>query len=212
MRRILESNTRRVEILRLHERDAADVPMRFGDRLLTLDFLRVFMRDPMNMMTLRNALAEVFPVMDISRLTDDETLQRFSWQIADRYFELVLRVEGISHLVGVGAGESSEAGSEADSEAAGGADETAQEAPVTSVPAAPIAPQEERDWIEFRIVDDETDLPMPGIELKIKLPTGETKDYTTDANGIVHIDDLTSGTCDIVEMTDPDASEVVRVE
>ena len=65
MRRILESNTHRVEILRLHERDTADVPMEFGDRLLTLDFLRAFIRDPMNMITLRNILAEVFPVMDI---------------------------------------------------------------------------------------------------------------------------------------------------
>ena len=207
LRRILQSGTQKVEILRSHELDSDDTPMEFGDRLLTLDLLRGFMHDPLNMVTLRSALAELIPVTDIFRLTDEEVLQQFAWQISRRYFELVLRVEELPRLVGPG---TSSDDSEADSETA-----AEEEAPATS--AAPIATavpeeEEETDWIEFRVVDDETDQPVSGIGLKIKLPAGETKDYTTDSNGIVHIDDLPPGTCDIVEITDPDASEVVQVE
>ncbi|MFC1716730.1 SpaA isopeptide-forming pilin-related protein [Candidatus Poribacteria bacterium] len=202
MRRILETDTQRVEILRSHERDSADVPLEFRDRLLMLDFLREFMHDPLNMATLRYALSELLPFMDIIRLKDDEVIQQFAWQVTRRYFDLVLRVQGIPRLVGPG--ESSDE-SEPDSEAAAGADETAEEAP-------PAAVEEETDWIEFRVVNDETDVPISGVGLKIRLTTGETRDYTTDANGLVHIDDLPSGTCDIVEITDPDASEVVQVE
>ncbi len=200
MKRILRHGVQRVEILRSHECDSDDIPMKFGDRLLMLEFLRGFMHDPLNMATLRNALAEQLPFMDIIRLKDDEILQQFAWQITRRYFELVPRVIELSRFVGPGA---SSDDSEADSEA--GAGEAA-------APPAAAAPQEETDWIEFRVVNDETDLPVPGIGLKVKLTTGETKDYTTDANGIVRIDDLPPGTCDIVEITDPDASEVVRVE
>lgn len=248
MQRILQSSTQRVEILRPHERGSDDIPMDFRDRFLTLDFLRRLTHNPLNMITLRDALAEIVPVTDISRLTDDEILQQFAWLVACKYFELVPMVEEMPRLVGLGtlreadSTADSSASSEADSAGPAGATETAEQPPVTTAtppatiaepsettaappatiaepsattPAPPVslaAPEEETDWIEFRVVDDETDMPMSGIGLKIKLPTEEIKDYTTDANGIVRIDDLTPGTCDIVEITDPDAGEVVLVE
>jgi len=228
VRWILQSSTQRVEILRPYKRNSDDIPMDFRDRFFTLDFLRRLTRDPLNMTTLRNALAEIVPVTDISRLTDDEILQQFAWQIACKYFELVPRVEELPHIVGLGtlSDADSEAdssadsaadpssSSEADSAGPAGATETAEQAPATTAMPTPPpdVPEEETDWIEFRVVDDETDLPLSDIGLKIKLPTGETKDYTTDSNGIVRIDDLTPGTCDIIEMTDPDAAEVVGVE
>ena len=221
MKRILQSSVQRVEILWSHECDSADVPVEFADRLSALDFLRSFMHDPLNMVTLRSALAEQFPFMDILRLTDEEILQQFAWQITRRYFELVPRIEEPLRIIGPGT--SSEADSEADSEASSGTDPataagatgTSEETPATS--AAPTdtdtaVSEEETDWIEFRVVGHETDLPMSGIGLRIRLPTGEMRDYTTDSNGIVRIEDLSSGTCDILEITDPDAAEVVQME
>ena len=223
MKWILQSSTQRVEILRSHECDSDDIPMEFRDRSLTLDFLRRLTHNPLNMTTLRSALAEIVPVMDISRLTDDEILQQFAWQIARRYFELVPRVEEFPHLVGLGTSSDADSGTDSstDSSVSSGTDsadtasatETAAQAPaISAAPTDTVAPEEETDWIEFRVVNDETDLPMSNIGLKIKLSTGEIKDYMTDANGIVRIDDLPPGTCDIIEMTDPDAAEVVGVE
>ena len=189
-----------------------------------LDFLRGFMHNPLNMAILRNTLSELLPVVGILRLTEEEILQQVAWQIAEGYIRLVKLAESPLHSTGPGT--SSEDDSEADSSAgqdagsgadsgagsqtAAGATETAAE---SSTDADDTASQEEEtDWIEFRIVDDETGQPVSGIVLKVKLPNGETKDYTTDSSGTVRIEDLPSGTCDIVEMTDPDASEVVLVE
>lgn len=224
MRRTIRSFTQRIDILRPYECDPDDIPVEFRDRFFTLDFLRRLTLDPLNMVTIRNALSEIFPVMDVLRLTDDEILKQFAWQIACGYFKLVPREEKIPRIMGPGV--SSEADSEADSQddsagtaGAAGTTETTEEAPATSTTPTETetdtdttATEEETDWIEFRVVNDETDEPMSGIGLKIKLTTGETKDYTTDGSGMIRIDDLPPGTCDIEEILDPDASEIVQVE
>ena len=227
MRRTIRSFTQKIDILRPYECDPDDIPMEFGDRFFTLDFLHRLTLDPLNMITIRNAISEFLPVVDVLRLTDDAVLQQFAWQIACGYFKLIPREEKIPRIMGPGV--SPEADSEADSQddsaassgagtdGAGAATETAEEAPAggaasTDTDTDTDATEEETDWIEFKVVNDETEQPMSGIGLKIKLTTGETKDYTTDSSGMVRIDDLPPGTCDIEEIRDPDASEIVQVE
>ena len=63
-----------------------------------------------------------------------------------------------------------------------------------------------------RVVDDETGQPIAGVELTIRVPTGEVETDVTESNGMIRIDDLESGTCDILLMDDAEAYEVVRVE
>jgi len=66
-------------------------------------------------------------------------------------------------------------------------------------------------WIAFRVIDDATEKPQAGVQLKIKLPSGEVREYTTDGDGRIRIDGLRPGSCDIEKMLDYQAFEVVRV-
>jgi hypothetical protein len=62
------------------------------------------------------------------------------------------------------------------------------------------------------VVDDETDEPIPGVRIRVKLPSGEVGTPRTDRRGTIHIGDLTPGTLDILEILDDDALEVIRIE
>ncbi|GAF77424.1 unnamed protein product, partial [marine sediment metagenome] len=58
------------------------------------------------------------------------------------------------------------------------------------------ASEDEKATFAVRVVDDETDEPVPGVALKITLPDGEEEVHTTDEQGTVEIDDLEApGTC-----------------
>ena len=72
-------------------------------------------------------------------------------------------------------------------------------------------PAQESNWVAFRVLYDDTDEPVAGVDLKIKLPDGSTNIYTTDGAGKIYISGLPEGTCDVQEMLDNDALEVVKV-
>ena len=78
-------------------------------------------------------------------------------------------------------------------------------------PPPPPKKKPEKTWIEFKVVWDETDEPVPWVKLRITLPDGIENFYTTRPNGTVRIKDILPGTCDIGEMIDKDALEVVKV-
>ena len=50
------------------------------------------------------------------------------------------------------------------------------------------------------------------VKLEIRVPSGEVETHVTDGNGMIRIDDLEPGTCDILAMDDAEAYEVVGVE
>jgi len=100
----------------------------------------------------------------------------------------------------------------------------ARPAPLPRLAMINAAPQEEEaaaqsetedaptlQWIAFRVIDDATEKPQSGVQLKIKLPTGEVREFTTDGDGRIRIDGLQPGSCDIEKMLDDQAFEVVRV-
>jgi hypothetical protein len=93
VRKVLRSGIQTIEILRWHECDPSDTFMEFRDSFSALSFLRNFMRDPFNMMTLRDALAESLPTINISRLTHDEILRQLAWQIVRGYVRLLPGIE-----------------------------------------------------------------------------------------------------------------------
>jgi len=78
--------------------------------------------------------------------------------------------------------------------------------------AADEAPGEQKlQWIAFRVIDDQTEKPYAGVQLRLKLPTGEVRDFMTDGDGRIRIDGLQPGSVDIQKMLDDQAFEVVKV-
>ncbi len=66
-------------------------------------------------------------------------------------------------------------------------------------PAAvePVTPDEVKTWIKFKVVDDRTSDPVAGVELVVTLPDGEERTGKTRANGMVELDDIDPGACDV---------------
>ena len=67
-------------------------------------------------------------------------------------------------------------------------------------------------WIEFELLDDNTDEPIASVPFSIKLPNGNTVTKSTDATGVIRIDDVPPGVCDITKIIDNRGLEVIRVE
>jgi hypothetical protein len=78
-------------------------------------------------------------------------------------------------------------------------------------PAAEQPTETPTRWIRFRVIDDETQAPVPGARFRIKAPGRGVREYVTDAEGVVYIDALPDGSCDIEAMDDDQALEVVNV-
>ena len=58
-----------------------------------------------------------------------------------------------------------------------------------------VAPPAVRSWIAVRVVEDETDRPVPRVALEITLPNGKTSSYLTRADGMVEIHEIDPGIC-----------------
>jgi hypothetical protein len=200
--RVLWRGSQAIELWRWDEGYKADAILEFRDASALLDFLRAHLEDPLGMQTLRDVLAEELTFTAISRMDDHEVLEQLAWHMLCGYIKLVpLAISQPAVQAGISVQERPEA--------------TEEEAPigpvVTAAPPVVAASEAVRHWIKFQVVDEDTNQPLPGVGLKIKLPTGALKEYTTDANGMVEINDLPHGTCDIEQMLDPDALEVMPI-
>ncbi len=187
MRRALRRDFSEYEVLTLRDMRPGDICEEFLSEALALKFLRELARDGYNMRVLRAILAEGLFRPDLSGLDDHETLRQLAWQLVSGK----IRITTARLRTGVG-GEKPPA---------------EEEEPATPPPAT----EEPLHWIEFKVIDEETGEPISGVELKVKLTTGETKKYTTGGGGLISIRDIPAGTCDILEMNDDDALEVTEV-
>lgn len=146
--------------------------------------------DPANMATFRRLLAEDLPAPDVLRLDDAGVLRQVAWRLdAGRW-----SVRPALHAYGGGA-------------TSAPPEPPSAEAPEEAVPEPP--PAADLGWVAFDVIDDETGLPVSGVTLTLRLPDGTVRDVTTGASGSLYLSDLPAGTCDIVEMTDAHALEVV---
>jgi hypothetical protein len=76
----------------------------------------------------------------------------------------------------------------------------------------PPTPKQEKKltYIEIKIMDDQSGKPVNWVRLVIKTPDGNENYYTTDASGLVRIDDLDPGTCDVrCELKDAKLSDTL---
>lgn len=65
------------------------------------------------------------------------------------------------------------------------------------VPFEPAAREAAPDttWVEFKVVDDRTNRPIPGVELTIVLPDGTAGAHTTNQEGLITFDPVKPGSC-----------------
>ena len=171
--------------------------LQFLDEFSAKTFLRGFLHEPSSMAEMRGCLWRDGMVGDLSMLDDDEVIQEFAERLAAERLRLVVAAPGRSQGGG---------GVAAEPQA-----ETAGERPTRRPPVF----REDRGlqhWVRLKVVDDETGEPIPGVRIRVKLPSGEVGAPTTDRRGIIHIGDLTPGTLDIQEILDDDALEVVGIE
>jgi hypothetical protein len=146
------------------------------------------------MATLRDLVADTS--FDVHRLEPDELLARVAGLLVNG------RIKILRTYLPAGSGTGQEPARQAGT-------------PPAKAPAG-IAPGK-KHWVEFRLVDDSTGDPIPGVELTIKLPDGSIEKRTTDAGGYVEVNDTLKGDCEIsVEIKkDDDPSvlyEFVRME
>ena len=168
MRRSLQDGSARYEIL---GRD--DSVLEFRDIPTAMSFLRTFQDDPVQMAAIRSLVAD--HAIDVQRMDSEQVLTQAAALLINGRVK-VLRSRRFS-------------GGRASPDALGPKKADAVQAAKTT--AKPKA------WIEFKVVDDKTGEPVPGVELTIKLPDGSVEKRTTDAGGYVEVNDTLKGNCEV---------------
>ncbi|MBC2694622.1 MAG: hypothetical protein HF982_04965 [Desulfobacteraceae bacterium] len=89
MRRVLRSGLRAFKILDWQEIQPEETCKEFQDEFSAIDFLRGFMHDHFNMMTLRDILAERFGRTNLSGLNDHKVIEQLARQLNFGYIRIV---------------------------------------------------------------------------------------------------------------------------
>jgi len=84
------------------------------------------------------------------------------------------------------------------------------EAPPPAPPPPLPRPTKTLTWIEIKVVDDATGKPVNWVRLVVKTPDGNQTYQTTNAEGLVRIEELEPGKCDIsCELKNPRMEDVL---
>lgn len=148
--------------------------------------------DASNRSALRRLLKDELPAPDVYRLDDAAVLR-----------QVALRVERGQWRVCQAAASASGGGA---AQYVTPVPDTVEKEPVRVEPA-----RTETGWVAFQILDDETGVGVAGVTLTLRLPDGSERDVTTGAGGHIQLTGLPPGPCEILEMSDSDALEVVGV-
>ncbi len=209
MKRVLRHGLEEIEIRSWYERPSQDSRiLEFPTESTALHFLYPFLTDPWNLLTLRQVLVEDLSYPDVTQLDDHAVLEQVAWHIVQGQIKIVqpfvasqLGIQtGIAKTVPLEPEEEETVPSTRRTSQQERQDEpivettTAQE---TAVLAAAPVPQTTVSWIKFVVVDDATDEPISGVTLKITLPDGSQRDYTTKPDGMIEIYDIDPGTCNV---------------
>lgn len=200
MKKILHGHIQDFVIMEFAQIRHEDKFRKFNDKSSALNFLYQFIHDTFNMMSLRRILAERLSHIDLSRLNNHQVCEQVAWQLVSGHIR-ILPVAASSFVTqGTSTGQVAQTVEEIVSE---------EEMVSSSATATTI---QELNWIKFQVLDDETGLPVQNVTFMIKLPDGTVGEFTTDANGMVHINDLPAGELEIEKMLDSDALEVLNIE
>lgn len=198
-----------LEIKAWHEVRPGDPTVRSCDVDSVLGHLRPFFRDPFSMSTLRRASSTILWDQDHNsslRTDDDVLLQLASRVVAGRL--CLVRLD-LPRNDGEGGGTSVSDARDQIEEPEPPAE--TQQADAVEPPIPTPDEQAAAHWIAFQLLDVDTDEPLAGVNLRLRLPDGSVGLLTTDAQGLVHLDGITAGTCDLEEVLDDDGFEIVHV-
>ncbi len=199
---------------------------RFRPRSLDRDaverLLRRTLRADRGAATLRRLLARThFRPANIHLMTDEEVLRTLTRLVSVGEIQVTETrwwTNGASRREGAGGdtGSATTGGKAIQSSAAIEEDRRDRRMRSTTTPAdRPFPPPSQqpdpKNWIEFQLVDHETDEPIANVPFRIALPDGAVAEHTSDGNGMIRIDDLPPGYCDIQEILDKGAFEVVGI-
>lgn len=216
-----------VELREWHEMREGEATTPIPDAHFACAFLRDLARSPFEMAELRHAVERSLTTFSVRDRSDEEVVEQVARLLAEGRLLLVPipRYEAGPALANPRAAPPpAQSAPDAASSPRGS---TAPRTPLSPrrVPAAPSAgdPPESptlpipptqplTSWITFNLVDEDTGAPVSGVSLRVKGPDGGVSVHTTDAAGTVHLPSLPFGTCDVEEILDPDALEVVSVE
>lgn len=190
------------EIRNCFESGSREDALRFDSSETARDFLTQLLQDPSDLHTLRQVACECFFSGFCYRFDDQELLDNASWGL---FVGDILIIPHDRPTYGDTVPTVSGKPAEAPPPLEPGIPQSPQ-----SQPAAPI-PDTETHWIRFQVVDDETENPLDGVELTLRLPDGSIQSYTSDSDGTVYIADVPTGVCDIEELNHDQAVEVVEV-
>ena len=200
MRRILSHGRQTIELVRLGQAPPAEEAA-LSSRAGIAALLRSFIQDPLNMATLRRALAEEAGRQQVSRLRDGEVVEQLAAQIARGRLRIArhARLRAVLPPPPVRAWQ--------------GTAVKEEEEPVVlaSTTGPPPAAAPAGSWIKVQVVDDATDQPVSGVTFALTLPDGTHKEVVTNAGGVAELTGLTPGSFTIERMADEDGWEVLAV-
>lgn len=199
MRKVLSHGSQTVELVRAGEAAPVETAVALSSRSSAVAFLRAFTRDPLNITTLRRALAGEIGHQRVGRLSDAAVVDQLATQISRGRLQVALH--GTSRAVV----------KPPPREAWQRAKPKEEEPVVLESTTGPAPEPKTGSWIRFRVVDDATGKPVAGVTLSLKLPDGKTQDVTSGGDGRIEVKGLVSGTCDIQKMSDGEGWEVVQI-
>lgn len=192
MRKILHKGFNKFEIFEWQEAQTGDIFKEFPDHFSAIEFLRCFVHDDFIMAGLRNLLGKDMVHLNFYNWTDHKVLEQLAWKLV--YGSVKIAVSPVE----IPKGNFRRADELGDSEP--------EEKSV--VPIVRDMPQNTVVWIKFQVIDVITGDPIKGVNLKIRLPKGSQNKYTTNADGMIEITGIYSGTCDIMcEIQDAQLSD-----
>jgi hypothetical protein len=138
------------------------------------------LRDPGNARTLRTVLADAAPGIADSRVSEAELADHLASHAAAGRLRLI-------------------APSRASNEFRTQNDQPPDDPEPQPLPPAPPPPRTMRrtTWVKFKVVDDATGEPVPGVRLRITTPDGIENFYTTNSAGMIELDGIDRGACDV---------------
>ena len=188
-------------LVRGHRLEGEGSFVSFPDEFSAHRFLRGFLRDPSSLARLRLHLLRWGLGADLSRLDDQGMIRELARHLLSGRLRVVRLERGPPPTSSGVSG--------------GVATQPEEKAPEERPSRRPVVFPEDRQprhWVRLLVVDDETDEPIPGVRIRVKLPSGEVGAPRTDSRGTIHIGHLTFGTLDILEILDDEALEVIRIE
>jgi hypothetical protein len=180
LRTMLHLRFQRYEVLHWNESSTEGCVHPFHTRASALDFLRPFLRDSISMMSIRRLIGEISSYGNVSRLSDQQVLEQFAWQLVLGRFRIA-----VLPLFTMGS-QASESFEESFAE------------PFIEPPKRkpePVFSKQKKAWIEIELLDDKN-RPVAEEPYRIILPDNQTiREGRTNSKGMARETDIDPGTC-----------------